>query len=209
MWSNLRVDDNRWNSLIIPKWIQVFSIQDHYVQVDKIKMRRRRITFIPTGGIPAQSFIEAVNRAASQPGWVVTVSGDYLGQRFSIERVGASSPTLRRLLDDFADKGVGTTPGSTMVNVERAFATLHDDYRRRHQDRLEPALFSASRFRKLILEAAQQGWSMDISYTFLREHYEFRDAIANETFRGFVSSLEQSNFFQGKLDLSAPQRCQH
>jgi hypothetical protein len=212
MWSNLRVDEYRWNSWVVPAWVQVRRADDHFVDVQEVELLRSTVEIFAEEAVPRGHFLGTLRSALGRSDVDVDLDASLGDWRFAFAGT-MSDPVVAAMLERLAAQPP-VAPDDT-VRVHRARALLApmagppggdgSPYERR----LEPALFSTTAFRQLAEQARHVGQSLNLRLAYRGQTRRFADTLAQPEFQAFVDGLEEDNLFPPKLQHRGPQRCFH
>ena len=212
MWSNLRADESRWNSWVVPRAAQIVSVRDRYVDVEDVELAPPRLPFLPAGAVPVERFVAALEALGARAPVTLSLVIRYRGEEHRFDG-GLDDPALRALVETMRDDAAtdarhGRAADARPVLVRQAIAQRDVPYDPPYEQRLEPALFSPTRFRALVERLRRGGWNMHLRYRYGGQRHEVASSQDPE-FRRWVASLTGDNLFPEKLDTDGTQRCIH
>jgi len=212
MWSNLRADEYRWNSWVVPAWVQVRPAGDHFVDVREVELLRSTVEIFAEGAVPRGHFLGTLRSALGRADVDVDLDASLDDWRFTFAGT-MSDPVVATMLERLAAEPPGVPEDTVRVHRARAIlapmAETSGGDGSPYERRLEPALFSTTAFRQLAEHARRVGQSLDLRLAYRGRTLRFADTLGQPEFQAFVDRLEQDNLFPPKLQRSGPQRCFH
>ena len=193
MWSNLRADRGRWNSLLVPSWLKVFdSVDEHLLEVNLLRVIPKEKRLVSQPAVVEIEKLERVVSSAIKQRARFTVALEHLGKSYLYDSSNPeSSPDVLAILQK-----TGT------VRIERMSVWLRLD------ERSLTTTNSAARYLDELLAASE---ILDIAITYRGERFVFQDAHRNSNLRTFADRLPVHRGLYGAKSLSvgAPQKCIH
>ena len=213
MWSNLRADESRWNSWIVPPQVQLFPVRDRYVEVEHVDVIPRRVTFLPPQAVPVAQFVASLEALRAFAPVELSLAFRYRDEEHVFAH-GLDDASLRAVLDtmkeDAATAMARGEPGDARpVVVREAVAQRSRPYDPPYQYRLEPAWYSPAAFRDVLEYVGRGGWNTDLEYRYGGERRAVTAALEDRDFVRWAASLPANNLFPDKLDTVGKQRCVH
>ena len=193
MWSNLRADRGRWNSLLVPSWLKVFdSVDEHLLEVNLLRVIPKEKRLVSQPAVVEIEKLERVVTSAIKQRARFKVALEHLGKSYLYDSSNPeSSPDVLAILQK-----TGT------VRIERMSVWLRLD------ERSLTTTNSAARYLDELLAASE---ILDIAITYRGERFVFQDAHRNSNLRTFADRLPVHRGLYGakSLNVGAPQKCIH
>lgn len=210
MWSNLRVDQQRWNSWLVPSWVQRYPTSAAFIDVQSVTPVPLVLSPFRDQQVPLPQFVETVAPLTTRDDVRVDADVTWNGQRHTSAGV-AELPQLVALLAAMRqDPNPGAHPvdiASFSVTVDPTGSDAPNDSP--YELQLEPALFSPSGFRRALERTARQHRNFTLDFAYRGVSHHVPGTLADDAFRRFVMALQEDNLFPPKLSRAGAQRCFH
>ncbi|MCA9026661.1 MAG: hypothetical protein KDA86_15750 [Planctomycetaceae bacterium] len=193
MWSNLRADRGRWNSLLVPSGVKVFSyVDDHLVEVTIVGSigKERQIVTNPTAYDMAE-LRQFITFGQERPGRL-EVHFQYHNRSYFYDSVNPqASPGVPEILQMTGPVQIAKMSVWPEISG-RSLTTTN----------------VAARYLDELLAATEQ---LDLEVEYRGERFIFRDAHQNTELRQFFDRLPVAYGLYGASELSVdtPQHCMH
>ena len=225
MWSNLRVDVERWNHLLVPPLFGRMELAPVYVKVEDVEVRPRASVLLSPTPLHPRRFLSMMAQVEQRRETDIGLTVRYGGATYTSDDAFAD-PSVRRLLGQLrarfsapegsatgasagAGAGGAARGDAEVVQVERLTASRRGEYERRYEKRIEPGWFSPRHLVTVAEDVARRGWTMDLQVRHDGVTRQFENAVENPAFRDFTAGLGGNNLWSRKRDSEGPQRCIH
>jgi len=208
MWSNLRADQHRWNSLIVPSWVQWQPMSARFIEVRTVTPVPLMVRLFPTSEVAAPQVAEAIAAAQRQPGARLALDVEWNGTRHVVADGAAPEQTdaLLAALQNDAPAAERVRVHAATVTIEPAAASADGSP---YEVRLEPALFSPTGFRRAMQDSARRRQNYDLELAYEGRTIVLPSILTNPDAARFVTNLRESNLLPPKLSRAGAQRCFH
>ena len=209
MWSNLRADQHRWNSLIVPSWVQWQPMSERFIEVRTVTTVPLTLPLFPARDVAVSAFLDKVTAATRQAGAHVALDVEWNHTRHVVADGAAPEQTAALL----AAMRNGSRPTDRVI-VHAATVTFAPSAETPadaspYEVRLEPALFSPTGFRRAKQGTARRRQNYDLELVHEGQVHRMPSTLTNPDVERFVANLPESNLLPPKLSRSGPQRCFH
>jgi hypothetical protein len=205
MFSNLRADTVRWNSLVFPAWLRIGD-RDPFVHVRRV-LAETQATHLQSASDPAREmglaeFLELVEKARAKRVEWLALAFRYRGTEHTFERNAWAS---RRFVDVVREMLRQREAGAGISKVTlRQFSS-------EPKFEMEPALYAPRFFAEKIDTAGRGLASLELELEYQGQAYAFENAIGDPRFEALMDRVrpDRPQLFQDELVIDGPQHCLH
>ena len=194
MWSNLRADRGRWNSLLVPSWFKVFDYVDKYlVEVTMVRAIPKEKQLVSQPEVADIVELKRIIILARKRRDRLKVNFEYLGKSYFYDNTNPGpSPGVLAILPK---------TGTVRIAKMSVRARLPD------QRSLTTTTLAYNYFVGLLAASEH----LDVAIKYRGERFVFHDAHRNRDLAQFVNRLPVAHGLYGAkaLSVAAPQKCIH